>query len=259
VKRNLHKPYATGWTADASPWVVASRIADQINMQMLYSSDGYLTLRKMPQHPTISVGGTAITSAPQVDFDATAVSNIVRVAGKLAPPRQPNRQAHPNAKPRLETPPTTLTAVAVAAPSHPLSPKRLGRNGVPRYLPTIIADATYKSLAQARALAVRTLDADLLLTTGVAFDMVPVFHLDVGDMIEAQTPAGRVLVRLYEGSIPLSISGDMSVGQQRRVSRGRGHRVSGHVTHHKATKAQHKAYRTALASWRKSHHGGRHG
>jgi hypothetical protein len=253
LKRNLHKTFNVGWTSDAAPWVVAQRIAAEINHQLLYSCDGYLTLRPLPQKvAALSVSGTAVTTSPQTDFDASSISNIVRVTGKLAPPRA--KKAKPGAKPQLETPPTTISAVAVAAPTHPLSPSRLGRNGVSRYLPTIIDGSTYKSLSQARALATTTLQHDLPLTVGVTLDMVPVFHLDVGDLINVQTPVGRVVVRFIEGSIPLGISGDMSIGQTRRVSEGRGLRTSGHTTHHAATKQERKTYHAALKTWQKSHH-----
>jgi len=221
INRNVHKSYSTGWTSDSSPWVVASRIAAQLNMQLLYSCDGYLTLRHLPQHPNLTATGAAITSAPQTDFDATSVFNTVRVTGTLAPPKK--KKTTKKAKADQQQPTTKITAVATAAPNHPLSPQRLGRNGVPRYLPDLIDGSTYKSMAQARALAVTTLAQSLPLTTGVSFDMVPVFHLDSGDLIQAQTDAGRVVVRLETASIPIGSSGDMSVGVQRRVSRGPKH------------------------------------
>lgn len=217
ASRNIHKPYATGWHNEASPWLVCQRIANQLNAQLLYTSDGYLEVRPWPSQIAVHATGESITSLPQVDFDSTAVVNIVRVAGTVAPPQRSAKAK--KAKPDSELPTTKITAVAVAGPRHPLSPARLGRNGVNRYLPTIIEDATYKSLAQARALAAQTLDNGLRLTTGVSFDMVPLFHLDVGDLIVAQTEMGRVVVRLQEASIPLSISGDMTVGAQRRVSK----------------------------------------
>jgi hypothetical protein len=245
ANRNLHKPYATGWHDDATPWVVAQRIAGQLNAQLFYSCDGYLTLRPFPSHTTVTVTGTQITSPVQVDFDSTQVVNMVRVSGTLAPPKRKNTKK--DAKPQQERPPTKLNAVAQAAANHPLSPARLGRNGVARYLPTIIEDQTYKSLAQARDLATRTLQDGLKLTTGVSFDMVPLFHLDVGDLIVAQSDAGRVQLRLQEASIPLFIGGDMSIGSQRRVSRA--------GTRTRATATRKKAPRKPRRKQRAGHHG----
>jgi hypothetical protein len=223
LNRNLQKSYSTGWKEEASPWLVCQRIANQLNRQLLYSCDGYLTLRAWPSDPDLYVTGAAITSQPALDFDATEVRNMVRVTGTIAPPKK--KTTAKKASSDKEQPTVKLSAVAVAAPSHPLSPAKLGRNGVPRYLPEVIEGAVYKSLAQARQLANTTLDRDLKMTTGVSFDMVPVFHLDVGDVISAQTDKGRVVVRLQEGSIPLSISGDMSVGTQRNISKGHQHRT----------------------------------
>jgi hypothetical protein len=257
VKRNLHKSYSAGWQEDAAPWVVCQRIARQLNMQLLYSCDGYLTLRPYPSH--VSLGDTSgktlltqavVTTPPQVDFDSSQVANMVRVTGTISPPARKNKNKQ--AGPSSVQPTTSVDAVAVAAPNHPLSPNRLGRNGVARYLPVIIEGATYKSVAQARALAVQTLADDLKLTTGLSFDMVPVFHLDVGDMLRVTTDAGTVQLRLEEGSIPLAVSGDMSVGYQRRVSGAPG-RFRVHARHY-MTKAQRKAFHKAKAAARKAHH-----
>jgi hypothetical protein len=249
--RNIHKTYATGWHDDATPWVVAQRIAGQLNAQLFYSCDGYLTLRPWPTQTSVTATGAALTSAPEVDFDSSSVRNIVRVSGTLAPPRRKNTKA--DAKPQLERPATKLTAVAQAGKAHPLSPARLGRNGVARYLPQIIEDQTYKSLAQARNLATTTLYDQLKLTTGVSFEMIPLFHLDVGDVIVAQAPSGAVSVRLQEGSIPLSVSGEMAVGTQRRVSAAAHARIQAKQIRGKPTKKMRKEYRHDLAAWRKSH------
>jgi hypothetical protein len=253
ANRNLHKAYATGWHDDASPWVVCQRIAGQLNAQLFYSCDGYLTLRPWPSQTSVTATARSITSQPQVDFDSSSVRNIVRVAGTLAPPKK--KKTKKDAKPQLERPATKLSAVAQAGASHPLAPARLGRSGVPRYLPENIEDETYKSLAQARTLATQTLSDHLQLTTGVSFEMVPLFHLDVGDVIVAQVPGGAVTVRLTEGSIPLSVSGDMSVGYQQRVSRASKSRIQAKQTRGKPTKKQRTAYRKDLASWRKDRHG----
>jgi hypothetical protein len=253
ASRNLHKPYATGWHDDASPWVVCQRIAGQLSAQLFYSCDGYLTLRPYPSQVSVTATGSSMTSVPQVDFDSSSVRNIVRVAGTLAPPK--TKKTKKDAKPQLERPPTKLTAVAQAGASHPLAPARLGRNGVPRYLPENIEDETYKSLAQARTLATRTLSDHLALTTGVSFEMVPLFHLDVGDLIVASTDAGTITVRLSEASIPLSISGGMTVGTQKRVSRVNKAKVQAKQTKFAATKKQRKAYQSEMKSWRKDHHG----
>lgn len=250
VKRNLHKAYATGWHDEASPWVVCSRIAAQLDRQLLYSCDGYLTLRRLPSVASVTATGRVVTSPPTVDWDASEVHNIVRVSGTLAPKKK--KTTKKDAKPQLERPPTKLSAVAVAAPNHPLGPARLGRNGVPRYLPVLIEGAVYKSLSQARQLASTTLARALPLTTGVAFDMIPVFHLDVGDLITTKTAAGTINVRLEEGSIPLTVSGDMAVGYQRRVSRSRARsRIRAHQTVQAPTKKQRRTYRKDLAAWRK--------
>lgn len=258
MKRNLHKAYATGWHDEASPWVVCSRIAAQLDRQLFYSCDGYLSLRPLPKLASLTATGLAVTSPVTVDWDASEVRNIVRVTGTLAPKKKKTTRA--DAKPQLERPPTKLSAVAVAAPNHPLSPSKLGRNGVPRYLPVLIEGAVYKSLAQARQLASSTLTKDLGLTTGVAFDMVPVFHLDVGDLITVKTSAGTLTVRLEEGSIPITVSGDMSVGYQRSVKARTRNRLRASQHRPPATKKARREYRHDLAAWKKDrtkdhHHG----
>ena len=225
-RRPLASTFQTGWHDDAAPWVVCQQIAATLNQQLYYSCDGYLTLRPWPTQAAITADGRAITSAPKVDFDATSVANMVRVDGTLAPPPPQKKTGNAKASPGKEAPVTKLSAVAIAAANHPLAPSRLGRNGVPRYLAVLIEGQQYKTLAAGRALASTTLDRSIAMTAGVSFDMIPVFHLDLGDLIVAQVDAGRVVVRLQEGSIPLAVGGDMSVGTQRAVSVRPGNRIT---------------------------------
>lgn len=255
----LPKAFATGWPDESAPWWIAQAIARTINRQLLYSSDGYLTLRPWPSVAELSITEAQITSAPNVDYDLTSIKNMVRVAGTIAPPPPPKKKKKKKSDKDKIIPTTQVTAVAVAASTHPMSPQRLGRNGVPRYIPEIDEGTEYKSLAAARSYAVTRLDQLLPMTTGVTFDMVPVFHLDYGDVISAQTDAGRVVIRFTEGSIPLACSGDMSVGQQKAVSRA--HRtLLTSKTKKVYSKEQKKELRKRRRERRKKHHkGGHHG
>jgi hypothetical protein len=221
IKRRLPKSYSTGWKAEASPWVVCSKIAALLNMQLYYSCDGYLSLRRPPNHPVVTLTGAAITTPVQVTQDITSVANIVRVYGTLAAKKHKETKDSNKKKGDHKTKPTKVGAVAEAVKSHPMAPGKLGRNGVPRYLPKVIDGEEYKREADARQRAVNELKRSLPMTAGATFSCVPLFHLDVGDLIRAQTDNGGLMVRLEEGSIPLGVTGDMSVGSQRRVSRGR--------------------------------------
>ena len=99
------------------------------------------------------------------------------------------------------------------------SPSKLGRNGVPRYLP-FISDKGYKRAGDRRAAAARILIRELPMNNDMSWPVIPVFHLDVGDPVRLLTPEGFTTVRLQECSIPLGVGGDMTVGAVRPVSGG---------------------------------------
>lgn len=204
-KARLSRPYTVGWKPEASPWAVCQKIADQINMQLIYACDGALLLRRRPHKPLLVITeDTGLTGPLRADYDVTSVRNIVRVTGEQ------NKKKH-----------IDIAAVAKPKQRHPMSPHSLGRNGVPRYLPLLIDDSSIRKGSKARERARKELQNALPMGVTASFPAVPIFHLDYSDPVRVRSDWGAATVPFVEGSIPLGLGGDATVGTQKRVSRAR--------------------------------------
>lgn len=224
----LSKPISVGWADEASVWAVCQRLARQyLGMQLFYSCDGYATLRTRPSS-VFEFGPGMFTAAPTGEHDFAGVVNYARATAG------------------------TIVRSKIAPADHPLSPGRLGRNGVPRYLPSVedLTKPTPPSLKkpsrrstkkqrkaystawqkytgevrsvtqQAQAFVDSEIATGLPMTADLSWSGVPVYHLDVDDPITLRTDGGSAVLSFSEASIPL-LPGDMSGGTLRRVSRPR--------------------------------------
>lgn len=199
--------YSVGWKSEASPWLVCQKIAASINMQLFYSCDGYLTLRRRPKTPVLAIGQSGLlTGAPRSEYDISGVRNHVRVSG------------HKNDKTKV-----TIHAVDEAGKKHPFGPRNpdFSRNGAPRLLPLLIDDSDIKKQSVAKKRAGEELDKALPMGVQSSFPNVPVFHLDFGDLVRVVSDFGDGVVPFVSGSIPLGLGGDMTTGTQKVVSRPR--------------------------------------
>jgi hypothetical protein len=197
-------------TPDDVPWVQARRIAHSMDRQLFYTGGGVLTLRRHPEHVAFEFTGRRhVLSSPQVSAPSD-FANAARVVGH--DPKGPKRQ---------------LVAQAVA--SGPLSPSRLGHNGVPRYLmaggATVQADNA-KTRAEVNARASRELVDALRQPVQVSFDALPGpgAFLDPGDKCRVSVDEGAVTFRLTQLSMPLNTANGqgMSVGyNDYRMGHGR--------------------------------------
>lgn len=232
VRYRLRRPYSVAWPDESSPWVRVQQITHATGMQAYYTCDGYLSARPQSSAPVLEFGpeGVPVTSAPAADVDFTQIVNYARVeADKIIVVRK-------------------LDPASV----HPFSPGVLGRNGVPRYLPSLTEisgpgsaptkpgtnhrpasksewtkysqevekfEAASRSItSKAVGIAEARLAEGLRQNLNLNFSAVPVFHLDYGDPIRVVTQEGSAVVRFTQASIPLT-QGDMSVGVLRQVSR----------------------------------------
>jgi hypothetical protein len=199
IKRTLPDPLNVGWSDDASPWAVGQKIADLLDMEQLYSNDGYATLRPTPTTPVWTFDTDVnVTDLPKGAYDWADAVNYVRVGG-----------GKNGAKP----------GIAIAPPTHPNTPGNLARNDVPRYL-TFVSDKRYKKYADRNAAASRILARELPMNNDMSWPVIPVFHIDPGDPVRLRTPDGSTTVPLREASIPLQVGGDGSSGATRPVSIG---------------------------------------
>lgn len=213
--KRLSRSYSCGWKH--SVWSVCQKIArNELDMQLVYSCDGYVLLRHRPSKPVLVLDDAWFTGPVTTEQDMESVRNLVRVIGDIAPVKTSpgsNRKKPP--KPRhVKVPP-------VARAGHPLSPEKLGRNDVPRYLPDVIDVDHLKSRAQARSRAQRRLANGLKIEVSASANTVPFFHLDYGDIVEFRTDDGTAHRPMTEDSFPLGLNGDASVGIKRVVSRPR--------------------------------------
>lgn len=200
----LPKPLALGRTSQ--PWATARTLAASIDRQLYYDGRGVCRLRAIPTAVawTFKSGnGGTVLSAPDVTYDLSSASNLVWVRG-------------PKIKGK-----TQVTATAVPPRSHPLSPAALGRNGVPRYLVTVVDNDKIRSKKDAQTIADKRLASVLREGVQVTFDALPVPHLDPLDPIRLTTPDASVTFLLGQLSIPLVHTGVMSVGRNRRVTPNR--------------------------------------
>lgn len=221
--KRLTKAYSVGWSDDASPWVIAKQIAgEQLGAQLIYSCDGYATLRPTPGSSSLTV--PFVTAAPSASVDFSTISNYVRVEGKAAE----------TANGSVTT--TSQPIAAAQVSSGTLSPAALARQGMARYLPTLVQDDTYATLAQAKAAADSQLDSVSRIQQEPSFSCVPFFHMDVDDIVHLTVPGTDVEVRLNNCSIPLGAD-EMTVGYLRWVSSVPKQSVSGRtsVTRKKAS------------------------
>lgn len=237
-RRKLSRNYSVGWADDASPWQVASAIARrELGMQLLYSCDGYLLLRRRPRKSYWTI--PHVTSPASTEADFTDLTNWVRVRGKKTTKTKTVKKKKDDDKKSLQALPAGTTITTTSQPQsvvrikagRTFSPEWLARKRVPRYWPTLIDDDSLTKLAAVRKRAADELEDSSRLNDTPVFTCVPVFHLDSDDLVRITTPEGTRTVRLGQVSIPLGVSGDMSIGETRRVSRIPAKRYSSRLLH----------------------------
>lgn len=177
--------------------------------QLLYTADGWLTLRTRRQNNPAWVfkdgnDGTVI-SAPVVEWDMTTFRNVVEL--RAFQKKQGNEKENP-----------TLRVVVSLENSHPLSPRSLARKGHPRELVEVIAsDDVYADGAQARNDARAHLERIAHEALNVSFDCFPIPHLEPGDLVALDLDGQRrTTFAARKFTLPLT-PGTMSMGYNRKV------------------------------------------
>lgn len=187
-------------TREKVPWTTAKSLAAGMGYYLFYDGRGYATMRRTSGAKSIlTFDDRYITERPQVDYDLTAVKNVVEVIGS---------------KPKKAK--TNIKYVAVAPASHPLSPYRLGRNGVPRYIFESIQDDSIDTKAEAKNLATRRLNGYLLSGYDVQWNGAPVPFLEEYDIVRVNSGDVNAYVHLRKFTIPLGIE-PASYGHLRKI------------------------------------------
>lgn len=198
---NARTTSVTSVKKDQKPWIVAKQIAASMGMQLFYDARGVCRMRPWPSAHSLTCDDAILKSQPQVGYDLKSASNAVEVIGGV--PK--------GSKKRIQY-------RLVAPDSHPLSPSRVGRNGVPRYLnPIRIDDTNIRSLAAAKNLAESLLSAALLESIDTTFDILPWPLLEPMDVVYLNYNKYAVATRVNKFTIPLKNNGSTNVGYIRRI------------------------------------------
>jgi len=177
------------------PWPVAMRLAKSLSRHLYYDGAGVCRLRGVPATSTYTFNDQTTTTRPRISYSIEGLANTVAVTG--ASPKGSKKHYH---------------WTAVAAPSHPLSPTRLGRGGVPRHLLQEINDDSVSSTAEAAALANSTLARALLQAVDAQFEALPIPHLEPFDVCGLTGGAVSTTFYVRKFSLPLVAGPAMTVG-----------------------------------------------
>lgn len=200
---------------DQTPWGLARQIAQSMSRQLYYDGRGRCRLRKLPGDALFTFDESLILTVPKVGFDMTALKNAVKVTGKtLHEGKETNKKGKPAAN---QVPTHIISGKAVLNADHPLSPAKLGRNGVPRYIPEFVTNDAIRSDQEATQRAKQILDDRVAEVVDVEFDTLPVPHLEEMDKVAVRFEDMHFVGRLRSFSLPLTNGGVMSVGYHKRV------------------------------------------
>ena len=193
---------------DEGAWPLMQSIAG--SRQLYYSADGYLTLRtKRTQRPAyvFSDGEDGnVMSDPVIEWDMSTFRNTVELHAFQR--KNANEKENP-----------ALRVQVSLEPWHPLSPRSLSRNNHARELVEIVdSDNVYNDESVAKRDANDKLDRLAHESKIVEFDCLPVYHLEVGDLVAVDLkgqPRHRFIARKF--SLPLTPN-TMSMGYNRKIN-----------------------------------------
>lgn len=194
-------PYDFSLGKETHPWDVAKQLSRTENCDLFYDGRGVMVMRKRTTSNafTFSTGnGGMVESSPKVAFASDNLKNLIWVKGAI---------------PRAGRAP--IEAIAVAPNNHPMSPRRLGRNGVQRFMLETITDDSIRTLAEAHELANTTLAQRLLQGVDVTFDALVMPLLEEYDVVTIATDDFSTAFQIRKFSIPLVVGGTMPIGYHR--------------------------------------------
>lgn len=212
TSKKLSRSYTVGMGENSlTPWSAFKMIAyNEMRWRAYYSCDGYAVCEPLTTAKT-KVPIPYVLSLPDSSADFSSFINYVKVTSR----RQVQNKSK-NGKPKGKPYVVIYEGVAVLPSDHDLSEQGLARNGVPRTLPLVIDDNNLKNSAEVTTKAKNSLYSGSGVGTDQSYEIIPVFHLDKGDMLDL--PMGIGVVPFDRASIPLGVGGNMTLGKQKWVS-----------------------------------------
>lgn len=175
-------PAALNLGREPSPWPQARKLAGSMNRQLFYTGRGVATLRAWPGRSVFAFDDY-LTSKVRANRSAEGVVNLVEVLG-----RKPR-----GAKSRVR-------AVAALRPGRGnMAAADLAPGDGRVFLTETIVNDHFRSTRECQAYADRRLADKSRQLVAIAFDCLPIYHLDEGDMA---TVEGRHF-RLDQFTLPL--------------------------------------------------------
>lgn len=181
-------------------WTTVRTLAAGMSQQLFWDAAGICRLR--PSSTTIAWTFQGVSGPANGDMQIGYSDNVVNAVYVIG--GTPKGAKNP------------VTATAVAASTHPLSPQRVGRYILPGG--GAYEDDTILTTKDAKAKAQQLLTQDMLQTVTVSFDAVPMWLLDPLDTCRVITNLGTVTFSLQKFSIPLNAGEPMSIGYNRDLS-----------------------------------------
>lgn len=188
---------------EMTPWkLIRDVLAKRLGRQAFNDGRGVLQVRDLPDKVAYTfTDADTILSEPVVGFDLDGLVNACKVTGGKKK----------GAKKKI-------IEKYVAPRDHPLSPWKLGRNGVPRFLPVFVDDDSLKTKNDVKKLAKKTVEESLLQSLDVAFDSLPIPFLEENDLCRISTDQYAGNFRLKKMTIPLTANGKSGIGYIKRIT-----------------------------------------
>jgi hypothetical protein len=197
--KRLRKPLSVLPTQET--WKVINKLAKSANMHCFYDGAGVFRMRRKPTNVIyVFRRGVDILTDPSQPYDFTAIRNTIQVRGPK--PEQKNQRQ--------------IIETVRLAPTHPMSPQSLMRNGKGRFLVSILQQDHLRKRVRAKEIGRRELRNSTDFAVDLTFDSLVVPFFDELDVAAAVTLFGRMRFAMKKWTIPMSPATGMSVGFNKR-------------------------------------------
>ena len=188
-----------------SPWGWCRSAAASLGMRVYFDGEGYCVLRKKntlanPVFTFRDEDGGAILTDPDAEGDYTRIANAVRAEGTGGGTSK------------------APWGEAVVDVKSPISPTTLRRGGKPLYMGVVVQRDSITSNAQAESVAEEELKDRQHAAFAVAYDALPIYLLEEGDVIGVDIDGMHRPTTLLQFAFGISASSVMPVGYKDLVA-----------------------------------------